>query len=111
MTESSTFSRLRKPVGRLRDLPIWSKLGLIMIVPTIATIVVGTAGLIENITAASGADRSRTLARLSMEAGALVHDLQQERAAAVIFVGSTGPAKAAAKDALDKRIPLTDKSL
>jgi len=34
--------RLRTPAGRLRDLPIWSKLGLIMIVPTIATIVVGT---------------------------------------------------------------------
>ncbi|BCB85289.1 hypothetical protein Psuf_026020 [Phytohabitans suffuscus] len=37
-TADSVMSRLRRPLGRLRDLPIWSKLGLIMIVPTLATI-------------------------------------------------------------------------
>jgi amino acid transporter len=51
LTETTTFSRLSKPMGRLRDLPIWSKLGLIMIVPTFATIVVGTVGLVENVRA------------------------------------------------------------
>ena len=34
-TKGQPSSRLRLPFGRLRDLPIWSKLGLIMIVPII----------------------------------------------------------------------------
>ena len=37
-------SRFSRPVGYVRDLPIWTKLGLIMIVPTLATIIVGTVG-------------------------------------------------------------------
>ena len=45
----SFLSRLRRPAGRLRDMPIWSKLGLIMIVPTIATVVVGTSGLVDHL--------------------------------------------------------------
>ena len=76
-------SRLQRPVGWLRDLPIWTKLGLIMIVPTIATIVVGTAGLLDKVQAANNADRARTLAVLSGEAGGLVHELQDERVDAV----------------------------
>jgi signal transduction histidine kinase len=111
MTESPRFSRLRNPVGRLRDLPIWSKLGLIMIVPTIATIVVGTAGLIENVDSANGADRTRTLSRLSEQAGGLIHDLQNERAAAVLLAGSSDAGKAEAKAGLDKVTPQTDKTL
>ncbi|WP_203904541.1 sensor histidine kinase [Virgisporangium aliadipatigenens] len=111
MTENPRFSRLRNPVGRLRDLPIWSKLGLIMIVPTIATIVVGTAGLIENVDSANGADRTRTLSRLSEQAGGLIHDLQNERAAAILLAGSPEAGKAEAKAAFDKVTPQTDKTL
>ena len=48
-TANAVMSRLRRPAGRLRDLPIWSKLGLIMLVPTLATVVVGTSGLIDHI--------------------------------------------------------------
>ncbi len=55
--------------GSLRDLPIWTKLGLIMIVPTIATIVVGTAGLLDQVEQASDAERARSLTVLSGEAG------------------------------------------
>jgi signal transduction histidine kinase len=86
-TGSGVFSRFRTPMGRLRDLPIWSKLGLIMIVPTIATIVVGTAGLVDNINRANDADRARTLANLSANAGTLVHELQNERALATFVLG------------------------
>ena len=46
---TSRFSRLRLPMGWLRNAPIWSKLGLIMIVPTIATIVVGMAAVAARI--------------------------------------------------------------
>ena len=78
------MSRLRRPVGRLRDLPIWSKLGLIMIVPTIATIVVGISGLVDHIDEANNADRARTLAVLSgRRRCASSHQLQNERAYAV----------------------------
>ena len=52
-------TRFSKPVGWVRDLPIWTKLGLIMIVPTLATIVVGTAGLLDNVQEANNADRLR----------------------------------------------------
>ena len=79
-TANAVMSRLRRPAGRLRDLPIWSKLGLIMLVPTLATIVVGTSGLVDHIDEASNAERARTLSVLSQAAGSLVDHLQNERA-------------------------------
>ncbi|WJK40704.1 nitrate- and nitrite sensing domain-containing protein [Solwaraspora sp. WMMA2056] len=87
-TADSFLSRLRRPVGRLNDLPIWSKLGLIMIVPTLATIVVGTNGLIDHLETASNASQARTLSTLAAASGDLVHDLQNERAAAVLLLGT-----------------------
>ena len=89
-TREPVSSRLRLPVGRLRDLPIWSKLGLIMIVPIIATIVVGTNGLVKNIGEANDADRARTLSGLSAQASALVHELQSERSNAALLLGVIG---------------------
>jgi signal transduction histidine kinase len=94
------------PVGRLRDLPIWSKLGLIMIVPTIATIVVGTAGLVDNISNANAADRARTLSDLTANAGALVHEIQDERAAATLLLGTSGNTEA--RTAFDRDTAKTD---
>ena len=82
---SSIFAR---PIGFVRDLPIWTKLGLIMIVPTIATIVVGTAGLLDQVEQASGAERARSLTVLSGEAGTLVHSLQDERTTAIQLLSS-----------------------
>jgi signal transduction histidine kinase len=77
--------------GYLGDRPIWFKLGLIMIVPTIATIVVGISALLTNIGAASDADRARTLTSLTADSGSLVHDLQNERAAAVDLLAFPEP--------------------
>ncbi|WP_306204779.1 sensor histidine kinase [Actinoplanes sp. RD1] len=79
-TANAVMSRLRRPAGRLRDLPIWSKLGLIMLVPTLATIIVGTNGLIDHIDEADNAENARTLSVLSQAAGGLVDHLQNERA-------------------------------
>ncbi|HEX2773357.1 MAG TPA: nitrate- and nitrite sensing domain-containing protein, partial [Micromonosporaceae bacterium] len=84
----TSTSRLRRPFGRLRDMPIWSKLGLIMIVPTIATIVIGTSGLIENVDTLNDATRARDLAQLTAASGELVDQLQDERAAAVLVLGA-----------------------
>jgi signal transduction histidine kinase len=63
-----------------------------MIVPTLATIVIGTAGLLDHVQEANNADRARTLAVLSGDAGRLVHELQDERASAIMLLttGSTG---------------------
>ena len=62
-TATGVMSRLRRPADRLRDLPIWSKLGLIMLVPTLATIIVGVSGLVDHINTASNAERARAATR------------------------------------------------
>src|SRR4030095_8211830 len=80
------MSRLRRPAGRLRDLPIWSKLGLIMLVPTLATIIVGVSGLVDHIEEASNAERARTLPVLYSKAGHLVDHLQNERAYGIMIM-------------------------
>jgi len=84
-TANGVMSRLRRPADRLRDLPIWSKLGLIMLVPTLATIIVGVSGLVDHINTASNAERARTLSVLSEAAGGLVDHLQNERAYGVMI--------------------------
>ncbi len=84
-TANGVMSRLRRPADRLRDLPIWSKLGLIMLVPTLATIIVGVSGLVDHINTASNAERARNLSVLSEAAGGLVDHLQNERAYAVMI--------------------------
>ena len=91
-TGNAGTSPLRRPAGRLRDLPIWSKLGLIMLVPTLATIIVGVSGLVDHINAANNAERARTLSVLSQAAGGLVDQLQTERSDAVLV--KTTPANA-----------------
>ncbi|WFE45031.1 nitrate- and nitrite sensing domain-containing protein [Verrucosispora sp. WMMD1129] len=94
-TAGSLLSRLRRPAGRLRDMPIWSKLGLIMIVPTIATVVVGTSGLVDHLDALNDANRAGDLAELISHSGDLVDGLQDERTAAVLLLG-LDPEKATA---------------
>jgi signal transduction histidine kinase len=73
--------------GWLRDRRIGIKLGFIMFVPTLATVIVGANGLVSQISNANTADRARTLATLSADAGNLVNSLQDERAYATMTVG------------------------
>ncbi|MFU8852936.1 nitrate- and nitrite sensing domain-containing protein [Micromonospora sp. SL1-18] len=87
-TAGSFLSRLRRPASRLRDMPIWSKLGLIMIVPTIATILVGTNSLVGHLGTLNAANRAGDLANLIGYSGDLVDTLQDERVSAVLFLGS-----------------------
>ncbi|GAB1643130.1 nitrate- and nitrite sensing domain-containing protein [Krasilnikovia sp. MM14-A1259] len=94
---NAVMSRLRRPAGRLRDLPIWSKLGLIMLVPTLATVVVGVSGLVDHISESNNAERARTLSVLAQAAGGLVDQLQNERAYGVMITQAKGPAKDDAK--------------
>ncbi|GIM97909.1 sensor histidine kinase [Paractinoplanes toevensis] len=96
-TATGVMSRLRRPADRLRDLPIWSKLGLIMLVPTLATIIVGVSGLVDHIDTASNAERARNLSVLSEAAGGLVDRLQNERAYGVIV--TTADVKSPIRDA------------
>ncbi len=87
-TAGSFLSRLRRPMNRLRDMPIWSKLGLIMIVPTIATVVVGTSGLVDHLETLNNANRAGDLANLIGYSGDLVDTVQDERVGAVLFLGA-----------------------
>jgi signal transduction histidine kinase len=104
---TSKFSRMRLPTGWLRNAPIWSKLGLIMVVPTLATVVVGVLGLVDNINRASDADRARTLAGVTAQSGTLVHELQHERSAATQLLGRPDNN---ARAAYDKQIASTEKA-
>lgn len=91
------LSRLRRPFGRLRDMPIWAKLGLIMIPPVLATLVIGTNGLVDNLDTYTGADRIRVLSQLVKESGTLVDALQNERASAIMAL--------AADNEEDRKVP------
>jgi methyl-accepting chemotaxis protein len=82
------MSVMRRLVGYLRDRSIGFKLGLIMLVPTLATVVVGFGALAANIGTAHNADRARILAGLTGDTGRLVHDLQNERAAVTMLLAS-----------------------
>jgi signal transduction histidine kinase len=71
-----------------------------MLVPTVATIVVGVNGLVDHIDEASNAERARTLSVLSEAAGGLVDHLQAERTYGVMIANSpknSEPMKAAVK--------------
>ncbi len=89
---------MHRPVGYLRDRSIGFKLGLIMLVPTLATVVVGFGALAANIGTAHNADRARILAGVTGDTGKLVHDLQNERAAATMMLAQndSGAKRAAA---------------
>ncbi|MGW5668748.1 nitrate- and nitrite sensing domain-containing protein [Micromonospora sp. NPDC003776] len=99
-TAGSFRSRLSRPASRLRDMPIWSKLGLIMIVPTIATVVVGTSGLVDHLQTLNNANRAGNLANLIGYSGDLVDTLQDERTIAVLLLNAdTAQAKTSYADA------------
>nr|WP_239542347.1 nitrate- and nitrite sensing domain-containing protein [Micromonospora terminaliae] len=69
-------------------MPIWSKLGLIMIVPTIATVVVGTSGLVDHLETLNNANRAGDLSNLISYSGDLADKLQDERVNSVLFLGA-----------------------
>ncbi|MFS8479598.1 MAG: nitrate- and nitrite sensing domain-containing protein, partial [Micromonosporaceae bacterium] len=108
---TGVLSGLRRPVRQwLRDLPIWSKLGLILIVPAIATVIVGANGVLGHIETYNNADRARTLSQLSSDVGRLVHELQNERAAATLVLGTRGGSVEAYVEAYRRQIPVTDEA-
>ncbi|GIE99146.1 sensor histidine kinase [Paractinoplanes rishiriensis] len=111
-TATGVMSRLRRPADRLRDLPIWSKLGLIMLVPTLATIIVGVSGLVDHIEEASNAERARNLSVLSEAAGGLVDHLQNERAFGVMLVTNDpkSPVRAASLKAYNEEHAQVDQA-
>jgi len=73
-------------VGFLRDRRIGVKLGFILFVPTLAILIVGANGLVTQLSTERTAERTRTLAALSSNAGQLAHALQDERAAATLVL-------------------------
>jgi hypothetical protein len=63
---------------------MWTKLGLIVVVPTAVALAVSTNALLGERETQRAAEQASDLAALSQSAGQLVHALQDERAAAVI---------------------------
>ena len=111
-TTEKTLPGRGRPVRQwLRDLPIWSKLGLILVVPTIATVIVGANGVMGHVETYTNADRARTLSQLSRDAGRLVHELQNERAAATLVLSTpSGAGVDAYVEAYRRQFPLTDEA-
>src|SRR5215469_2481439 len=99
-TGGQVRSRMSGLTGYFRDRPIWVKLGLIVLVPTIATVFVGFSSLLGNINAATNASRVRTVAALTGDASKLTHALQNERAAAVVLLMTPAGDAGAQKSAL-----------
>jgi signal transduction histidine kinase len=95
---------------RFRDLPIWSKLALMMLLPTLTTMVVAARGLVDHIDQTNNADRARALAALSSDAGRLVHELQNERASATKLLKAAGGDKSAAKSEYQSQASKTDRA-
>ncbi len=85
-TGSSRPMGFESLAGWLRDRRIGIKLGFIMFVPTLATVIVGANGLVSQISNANTADRAHTLATLSADAGTLADSLQDERADADVYL-------------------------
>jgi signal transduction histidine kinase len=85
-TGSSRPMGFESLAGWLRDRRIGIKLGFIMFVPTLATVIVGANGLVSQISNANTADRAHTLATLSADAGNLANALQDERADADVYL-------------------------
>jgi signal transduction histidine kinase len=95
---------------RFRDLPIWSKLALMMLLPTLTTMVVAARGLVDHIDQTNNAGRARALAALSSDAGHLVHELQNERASATKLLKAAEDDKAAARTEYTAQASNSDKA-
>lgn len=104
------LSSVRSLVGYLRDRRIGIKLGFILFVPTLATVIVGANGLVGQISTANTADRARTLATLSGDAGVLVHELQNERANSTMLLGlqKSRPEATVALKSFNAQVTATD---
>ncbi|GIG85684.1 hypothetical protein Pen02_06200 [Plantactinospora endophytica] len=82
-----------------------------MIAPTIAVVVVGTTSIVDHMETLDDANRAHNLATLAQTSGKLVHDLQDERAGAVLLLGSRNEAaKKTNRDAYSKVHPEVDKA-
>jgi len=81
-----------------------------MLVPTLATVIVGVNGLVDHINDANNAERTRNLAALSQSAGGLVDHLQNERAYGVMIYSSKGgtPGRTAAVKSYNDEHALVD---
>ena len=93
MTEKSPASDTDTPVVRglfrsgLRDAKIRSKLGLILVIPLVAVIVLAGLRLVDSGQRALAANLLRSLTEVSAEASAVAHELHAERMEAVWLLG------------------------
>jgi methyl-accepting chemotaxis protein len=93
---------------RLADLPIWSRIAIVCLIPLLAFTGFAAKGMWEKRAQSQAADGVSSLIEVAPLISGLVHELQKERGGSVGFVSSKGQAMAQA--VRDQR-PLTDKAL
>jgi methyl-accepting chemotaxis protein len=93
---------------RLADLPIWSRIAIVCLIPLMAF--TGFAGkeMLEKRSQSQAADSASALIEVAPLISGLIHELQKERGSSVGFVSSKGQALA---EALRDQRPATDKAL
>src|SRR5690349_10713830 len=78
----------RRRLG-LRDARIRSKLGVLLVVPLAAIVVLAALRLVDSGQRAISAELVRSLSALSVDVSQTTHELQKERMAAAQFLGGT----------------------
>ena len=87
------MSERPKTTDPLSPSRVWLKVGVVMILPIVATVLLVGNGLRENSDAATRAERTHGLATVVQASGDLVENLQNERAAAALLLADVNPAR------------------
>lgn len=93
---------------RLADLPIWSRIAIVCLIPLIAFTGFAGKDMVEKRSQSRAADSASALIEVAPLISGLIHELQKERGSSVGFVSSKGQALA---EALRDQRPATDKAL
>jgi methyl-accepting chemotaxis protein len=93
---------------RLADMPIWSRIAIVCLIPLIAFTGFAGKDLLEKRAQSRAAGAASALVELAPLISGLVHELQKERGASVGFLSSQGKALA---DTMRNQRPVTDAAL
>jgi methyl-accepting chemotaxis protein len=93
---------------RLADLPIWSRIAIVCLIPLLAFTGFAGKDMLERRAQSQAADGAAALIEVAPLISSLVHELQKERGSSVGFVSSKGHALA---ETMRNQRPVTDEAL
>jgi len=93
---------------RLADLPIWSRIAIVCLIPLLAFTGFAGKDVLEKRAQSQAADSASALIEVAPLISGLVHELQKERGSSVGFVSSKGQSLG---DTMRNQRPATDKAL